>query len=471
MTSRKSIFILILSLCIFQLQAKDRDDEYFTSIIQQQEAEIKKIDERNAAEEEKRRQKRSSQENRRIDAETEEFYQNASKSNLNIAVDDESVKSKIQFIEQLKATIELVAQEDETGESTDFLKAELQSAYEDLRNSTFTTSSLDSSLIIRGSTYRLKKNDWTLTLYSTLLDRTDLFNMDIDVSFYQMTGKDYTPKTLETAEQIEFYNHAVELYDSFFLQAIPILYAKLTYKVIPWKKASEYRFIPQTLTIYHTDTNKILATYSKVELSPEIYTAYPQIEVRTKEEREADNSRANDILEVERAEEKRRTQTSTVSNKSDANNKKRNAVFAFANTIFTNQDFSDFKIENVGLETLGLNAVLGIGKYGHAGILLGYDYNTGDKSSYTMGLSGGLNFTFAKCLRPVLNLEAYYQTDKRVCAGAGLGLDFIFGKGMLTLGYDFTAKYYITESQDRGSFSPEDIKYVHSFKAGMGVTW
>ncbi|MBO7639144.1 MAG: hypothetical protein J6S91_09235, partial [Treponema sp.] len=80
MTSRKSIFILIFSLCIFQLSARDRDDEYFASIIQQQEAEIKKLDERNSAEEEKRRQKRSSQENKRIDAETDEFYQNASKS-------------------------------------------------------------------------------------------------------------------------------------------------------------------------------------------------------------------------------------------------------------------------------------------------------------------------------------------------------------------------------------------------------
>ena len=471
MFSRKLLLILTGSLFLFPLSAKDRDDEYYASIIQKQEAEIQKLDASNAAEEDKIRQNRSDYENKRIDDELNEFYQNASRANINNTVDDQVVKSKIQFIEQLKQTIALVQNEDQTGESTDFLKAELQDAYDDLKNSTYTTSSLDSSLIIRGSTYKLKKNSWTLTFYSTLLDHTDLFNMDIDISFYQLTGKDYTPKTLETPNQIEFYNHAIEKYDSFFRRAIPLFYAKLTYKLIPWKKASEYRFIPQTLTIYYSDSNKVLATYDKLDLAPQEFVVYPQIEVRTKEEREADNSRANDILEVERAEEKRRTQTSTVSNKSATNNKKRNAVFAFANTIFTNQDFSDFKIENVGLETLGLNAVLGIGKYGHAGILLGYDYNKGDKSSYTMGLSGGLNFTFAKCLRPVLNLEAYYQTDKRVCAGAGLGLDFIFGKGMLTLGYDFTAKYYITESQDRGSFSPEDIKYVHSFKAGMGVTW
>ena len=221
--------------------------------------------------------------------------------------------------------------EDETGESTEFLKTELQNAYDDLKNATFTTSSIDSSLIIRGSTYKLKKNAWTLTFYSTILDHIDLFNMDIDISFYQMTGKDYTPKTLENVEQIEFYNHAIELYDSMFRQATPIFYAKLTYRILPWKKASEYRFIPQTLTIYHSDTNKILATYDKLDLIPEIFIVYPQIEIRTKEEKDADNSRPNDILDVERAEEKRRTQTSTVSNNTDTS-KKRNAVYASANT-------------------------------------------------------------------------------------------------------------------------------------------
>ena len=140
---------------------------------------------------------------------------------------------------------------------------------------------------------------------------------------------------------------------------------------------------------------------------------YPQIEIRTKEERDADNSRANDILEVERLEEKRRTQTSTVSNNTDTS-KKRNAVFASANTIFSNSDFGDFNIQNIGLETLSLTAVLGIGKYGHAGLIGGLDYNNGGEKSYTMGLTGGFNFTFAKCLRPVLQFQTYYQTDKRL---------------------------------------------------------
>lgn len=467
---RKTLLLILTGLTLFPLFARDKDEEYYAAIIQQQAAEIKKLDERNAEEEEKIRQKRSPTQNKLIDSEIDEFYQNATKVNLNNIVDDEAPKTKIQFIEQLKETIALVQMEDETGESTEFLKAELQTAYDDLKNSTFTTSSLDSALIIRGSTYKLKKNAWTLTFYSTILDHTDLFNMDIDISFYQLTGKDYTPKTLESVEQIEFYNHAIDFYDSAFRQTIPLLYAKLTYKVIPWKKASEYRFIPQTLTIYHSDSNKILATYDKLDLSPEVFTVYPQIEIRTKQEKDADNSRADDILEVERAEEKRRTQASTVSNNTDKN-KKRNAVFASANTIFTNQDFSDFQIQNIGLETLGLNAVLGIGKYGHAGLVLGYDYNNGADKSYTMGLTSGFNFTLAKCIRPVLEFQAYYQTDNRVCGSAGLGFDFIFGKGMLTFGYDFTAKYYITETQDRGSFSPDDIKYVHSFKAGMGVTW
>ena len=467
---RKTLLLVLTGLTLFPLFARDKDAEYYAAIIQQQTAEIQKLDERNAAEEEKIRQKRNPAENKRIDAEIDEFYQNAAKVNFNNVVDDENVKNKIQFIEQLKQTIALVQEEDQTGESTAFLKIELQNAYDDLNNTTFVTSSLDSGLIIRGSEYKLKKNSWTLTFYSTILDHIDLFNMDIDISFYQMTDKDYTPKTLASREQIEFYNHSVDFYDSVFRQAIPLLYAKLTYKVIPWKKASEYRFIPQTLTIYRSDTNKILSTYDRVELSPVVFTVYPQVEVRTKQEKDADNSRANDILEVERIEEKRRTQSSTVSDNTDKN-KKRNAVYVTANTIFTNQDFSDFKIENIGLETLGINAVLGLGKYGHGGIMLGYDWNNGRDTSYTMGLTGGFNFTFAKCLRPVLEFQAYYQTDKRVCAGAGLGLDFVFGKGMITLGYDFTAKYYITDSQDRGSFSPDDIKYVHSFKAGMGVTW
>ncbi|MBP5358639.1 MAG: hypothetical protein J6Y69_05575 [Treponema sp.] len=470
MDPRKLLFAITITLTLFPLFARDRDEEYYSAIIQQQAAEIQKLDERNAAEEEKARQKRSQAENRRIDAETEEFYQNAAKMNINNTVDDEAVKSKIQFIEQLKETISLVQMEDQTGESTEFLKTELQNAYADLKDATYTTSSIDSSLIIRGSTYKLKKNAWTLTFYSTILDHIDLFNMDIDISFYQMTGKDYTPKTLENVEQIEFYNHAIELYDSMFRQAIPIFYAKLTYKILPWKKASEYRFIPQTLTIYHSDTNKILATYDKLDLSPEIFIVYPQIEIRTKEEKDADNSRANDILDVERAEEKRRTQTSTVSNNTDTS-KKRNAVYASANTLFSNNDFTDFNIQNIGLETLSLTAVLGIGKYGHAGLIGGLDYNNGGEKSYTMGLTGGFNFTFAKCLRPVLQFQTYYQTDKRLCQSAGIGIDFIFGKGMFTLGYDFTAKYYISETQARGSFAPEDIKLLHSFKAGMGVTW
>ncbi|MBO4320680.1 MAG: hypothetical protein J5857_09465 [Treponema sp.] len=467
---RKTLLLILTGLTLFPLSARDKDEEYYAAIIKEQEAEIQKLDARNAAEEDKRRQKRSSAENKRIDAEIEEFYQNAAKMNINNTVDDETVKSKIHFIEQLKQTISLVQMEDKTGESTSFLKTELQNAYDDLKSTNFVTSSLNSSLIIRGSTYKLKKNAWTLTFYSTILDHTDLFNMDIDVSFYQLTGKDYTPKTLENAEQIEFYNHAIELYDSFFQQAIPIFYAKLTYRIIPWKKASEYRFIPQTLTIYHSDTNKILATYDKLDLTPQVFTVYPQIEIRTKQEKDADNDRANDILEVEKADEKRRTQASTVSNNTDRN-KKRNAVYGFANTIFTNNDFTDFNIQNIGLETLGLNAVLGLGKYGHAGLLVGYDYNNGHERSYTMGLTGGFNFTVAKCLRPVLSFQAYYQTDNRVCGSAGLGFDFIFGKAMLTFGYDFTAKYYINDTKERGSFSTDDIKLVHSFKAGMGVTW
>ena len=68
MNPRKLLYVIAASLFIFPLSAKDRDEEYYAAIIQQQQAEIQKLDERNAAEEEKARQKRSPAQNKLIDS-------------------------------------------------------------------------------------------------------------------------------------------------------------------------------------------------------------------------------------------------------------------------------------------------------------------------------------------------------------------------------------------------------------------
>lgn len=180
---------------------------------------------------------------------------------------------------------------------------EINRAYSKLESGTYYATSLTDALTVRVGNYDGQTGTWPLTVTSEMFGYTTLFNREISLSYKDVTGKKNIDISKMTDAQKNAYDDDVTIYDSLFRSATPVFYVNLTYKIMKWKDASEYHFIPVQCDIVRIGKkHKTIHTVKKNNMESTEFTIYPQVEIRTDKEIKSDQERADKTLLKEEKE-------------------------------------------------------------------------------------------------------------------------------------------------------------------------
>ena len=370
---------------------------------------------------------------------------------------------------------------------------QIGTAYSKLESSTYSVTSLSDALTVRVGNYDGSTGTWNLHITSELFGYTSLFTQDIPLSYTDVTGKKNTDITKMNDAQMAAYNDDVMIFDSLFRSATPVFYVKLSYKIMRWKEASEYHFVPVKCEVIRLGKkNKTIHTVKTAEMNSANFILYPQVEIRTLAERSEDYEKATKILA---AENKRKPQPKVEKpakqeysssydsyysdNSYDKEEKKekseklhgRNGLYFSGNYVqadmFENNVFPETMAKKYG-DQKGMGGSVSLA-FSQGGLF--YTELTGgltkikfgdfydecpkevqkelDKNVYYGKLSEGLSLNFGNRVRPFVYGVASFMAspynfinlgdkDKLIGLHAGGGFDFIFDKHlMLTFGADY----------------------------------
>jgi uncharacterized caspase-like protein len=178
--------------------------------------------------------------------------------------------------------------------------------YEILGNKTFTATSLsDTTLVVRLGNYDGVQQGWPLTVTSSLFGSTKLFSFKSTLSYADVSG-DTTVISEMTSDEYTNYVENVEIYDSLFRGAVPVICAELDYSVEKDEGLSTYQFVPKAFRILRSDEKKTLkSTCSEDILEGQLFVMYPQIDIRTDAEIAAAEQLAAEQESARLAEENR----------------------------------------------------------------------------------------------------------------------------------------------------------------------
>lgn len=180
---------------------------------------------------------------------------------------------------------------------------EINRAYSKLESGTYCATSLTDALTVRVGNYDGQTGTWPLTVTSEMFGYTTLFNREIPLSYKDVTGKKDIDISKMTDAQKDAYDEDVTIYDSLFRSATPVFYVNLTYKIMKWKDASEYHFIPVKCDIVRIGKkHKTIHTVKKNNMESAEFTIFPQVEIRTDKEIKSDQERADKTLLKEEKE-------------------------------------------------------------------------------------------------------------------------------------------------------------------------
>ena len=156
-------------------------------------------------------------------------------------------------------------------------KADLEKSYEELQEDTYIATSLNGTIMLRGSDYNKKNDFWSVQVYSNILGQTNLFSPELRITYSEMVSKRYNYiSTMDKEQQVEYENN-IQVCDSFFRQAVPLLYLRVTYQIQKWKGASEYRFVPFSCDVCRNDTRRVIKTYGSQSLDSVVFHREPEI--------------------------------------------------------------------------------------------------------------------------------------------------------------------------------------------------
>ena len=477
-------FLLAFSFFGSSAFAQETSADIFEPVVDAQNKILEYYDAEAMEEENRLSEKRSDEQNDLIDDTEVVFREAASELAEKNRDDTDTFLENIEQVENSKKEIlKLRYRKLENSSSVEYAAlVNLDKSYKVLENKVYTATSLTDTLIVRGYAYNNLRNRWTISIKSNFFGYTSLFSIDLPLTYKALTGKEVKSLVKMTKEERAEYENNIMLYDSLFRRSVPVVYVRLKYKIRKWKEASEYRFEPEQLELVRTDTNKTVFTFSKDFLTKTTFIVYPRIEIRTASERSTDIDNATKILmgemrvnqekAVERAESTGRI-TLVDDKKKTVEQKGRSAVYLTADTRITNSMLNDFEFKDVQLNSVVANIAIGLGRFGFAGGSFGYDYknNSKESSSYCFGLMGGLNFMATNYVRPYVELAANYHTDESFTPELGLGTDFLIGKVMINLGYNFGWRIDMENYFDEKKFLDDDITTYHLFTVGFGFVW
>ncbi len=177
---------------------------------------------------------------------------------------------------------------------------QIKTAYDRLEGSTYSITSLSDALTVRVGNYDGQTGTWPLHITSELFGYTSLFEEKIDLSYTEVTGEKNIDISKMSDAQMERYSDNVVIYDSLFRSATPVFYVKLSFKVMRWKEASEYHFVPVKCEVVRLGKkNKTIHTVKQSDMDSKEFFIYPTVEIRSWAERTSDIERANKIREAE----------------------------------------------------------------------------------------------------------------------------------------------------------------------------
>ncbi len=351
------------------------------------------------------------------------------------------------------------------------LMESLEENYSILENKTFLATSLDGGLVLRCSDFNSQTEEWTVTVRSEILGRTDLFKTKCTLSYRDLIfkrGPLYGSKNLgyDSDEDAN-----ILIADALFRKRVPLLYARLSYKLIRWRGASEYRLVPVSFDVVRTDTNRVVYNLKEKEMDGGLVASVFPVELRTSTQVVKDNEKSDRFLE-EAGKKEEKSKYSVIGKQID-----RRALFASASTRLYKEDSDNFAIGKVTLDAINLNLSLGITDYLFAGGLLGFEYNGSRKDfDYTIGAFAGANYTFWSFLRPYIQIGTAFHTSMDETFSAGGGLDFMFGKLMFNLDYSSTWRYafdtdIVVSKQSNKNRVRGEWSHYNTFAVGVGVNW
>ncbi|MCR4742409.1 MAG: hypothetical protein K5866_06020 [Treponema sp.] len=361
----------------------------------------------------------------------------------------------------------------------------LKKIYFVLEKFNYKTTSFVDGLTIKAGPYDGKNGKWTVNIEANLLEVEGLIKETLDLTYSEVTGKKLKDLSKMKEEEVKAYKDTVNLYDSLFREDVPVLYAKLSYKLIHWQQPSEYRFIPLKIEILKIENSR-QKVIKKIDLiSPKLFTRFPAIEVRDQKTIAKEKEKTINILEKEQKAKERKLGVKLYSDpdvsaktygKDPVIQKGRGSLLISVN------DFEDFNNPEFGIDHLQADLTLGLGKFGFMGADFGLLFPVSKENMvFNAGLNGGMNVKIGQILRPYILLGADYYTDYRGLAKAGIGCDFILAKVIcLNVNYSYNCnmdliQYLNKEARMEKIASGQDLdiplSFLHNFSLGIGFAW
>ena len=389
---------------------------------------------------------------------------------------EEAVQA-VRKIEKLKTNILRFGQYyDVLSPEIQSLTEELEEEYAALAQKTFTTTSLSPHVTLRCESYDAATDSWKAFVYSDFFNDVKLFNGTVSLPYKDFFGKRNPFSGYKKAGKDEMRSNNIMIADSLFRMAQPAVYAVITFRIVRWKEASEYKFIPIRCEFYRTDNNTFIARFGKEELVQTSFIMLPQVEVRTAAKKEEEEQLTGKQLAKRDNRVASKVSDSYIDKpRFPAFDKqfKRRTIFVSVDTSLDSEDFSPFDVKRVKLNSIKLNMDFGLAKHVFIGGTMEYDYNGPHKNAdYGFGLNAGLNVTLFGFIRPYVQTGFSFITDYSAVTTVGGGVDVIFGKLLLNVGYgynwnyDINARFKLKKERER-----DTLLQYHTFSVGAGFTW
>lgn len=346
---------------------------------------------------------------------------------------------------------------------------ELAAAYRTVEAGKYFTNSFTDDVIFRVGNFNGEHGYWHAKITSGLFDHIGIMELEFDLTYEEVTGKPFVKADQMTDEEFTDFINTVTMYDYFFRTNANVISAKVYFTMYKWRETNEYRFTPSKLDIIKaSDTPKVIHRETRIQAKPFIYYGAPVHEVRSEEDISKDVKRAAKI--VEREQKKAGTYNPAYSydgsgTKDMVQQKGRGAVVITGAAM----PVAGASESNFGLNSLGIEATFGLGKYGFIGADFGIQVPFILEQIMDFGIVGGVNYHLGKYVRPYVKGTANVSTTYNAILRAGAGIDFTFSIFLLNIGYDYSWNFDYNDRKINDKSIPCVQK--HKFSAGFGVAF
>lgn len=346
---------------------------------------------------------------------------------------------------------------------------ELAAAYRNVEAGRYYTNSFTDDVIFRVGNFNGEHGYWHATITSGLFQHIGIMEMEFDLTYEEVTGKPFVKADQMTDEEFKDFINNVTMYDYFFRTNANVISAKVYFTMYKWREANEYRFTPSKLEIIKaSDTPKVIHKETRIMAKPFVFYGTPVHEVRSEDDITKDVKRAAKI--VEREQKKAGTYNPAYSydgsgTKDMVQQKGRGAVVITGATFLGAGD----EDASVSLDSLGVEATFGLGKYGFIGADFGIEVPFIREQIMDFGLVGGVNCQLGKFVRPYAKATANVSTTYNAILRAGAGVDFTFSIFLLNVAYDYSWAFDYNDRKINDKSVP--CTQAHKISAGFGVAF